>query len=205
MSPFSHPKLAFDPARYAGFIFDCDGTVADSMPLHFQAWHAAFTACGATFDFTPQLMLSMAGTGTYDSVHQLNERFHNRLDPDRVVGIMCEHLARIHHKVKPIPAVMAIAEALHALGKPISIASGGGAEHVALTLRHTGADRIFDIVVTRDDVERSKPAPDVFLKAAERMGVAPETCLVFEDSLLGIQAADAARMASILVPPVDEL
>lgn len=205
MSPFSHPKLSFDPTRYEGYIFDCDGTVADSMPLHFKAWHAAFTACGATFDFTPQLMLSMAGTGTYDSVRQLNERYHNSLNVEQVVAIMCENLARIHDQVKPIPAVMSIAEALHAMGKPISIASGGGAEHVALTLRYAGADRLFSIVVTRDDVERSKPAPDVFLKAAERMGVAPETCLVFEDSLLGIEAANAARMASILVPPVDEL
>ena len=205
MSPFSHPKLAFDPARYAGFIFDCDGTIADSMPMHFRAWNDALIACGAHFVFTPKIMHEMAGIGTIDSVLRLNERFHDTLEPERVVALMAKNLERIHHTVKPIRPVLDIARAMFEAGKPVSIASGGTREHVAKTLRYTGADAVFSIVVTRDDVARSKPEPDVFLKAAEWMNVAPQTCLVFEDSLLGIQAANAAHMASILVPDPSEL
>ena len=62
---------------------------------------------------------------------------------------------------------------------------------------------LFDIIITQDDVEKSKPAPDLFLLAAKRMGVAPDKCLVFEDSHLGIQAAELAGMASCLVQPED--
>ncbi len=205
MSPFSHPALSFDPQSHGAFIFDCDGTLADSMPLHYRAWKEAFESCRARFEFTPAIMHEMAGIGTIDSVVVLNERFGDTLDPERVVELMSENLGRIHHLVKPIEPVMAVARALHALKKPIAVASGGTVKHVRLTLGHIGADKLFDIVVTREDVARSKPHPDTFLKAAELLGAAPETCLVFEDSPFGIQAAQAAGMAHILVPDPAQL
>jgi HAD superfamily hydrolase (TIGR01509 family) len=106
-----------------------------------------------------------------------------------------------HHKIKPVQAVVDIALA-HAGRKPMAVASGSDAEIVVQGLQAIGILELFQTIITPVDVARGKPAPDMFLLAANRMGVAPERCLVFEDGLLGIQAAEAAGMASVFVPTV---
>ena len=103
--------------------------------------------------------------------------------------------------VQPIDDVCAFARERAAAGCPVSVASGGDAVTVHRTLRAIGVAELFPIVVTAEEVQRGKPAPDLFLLAAQRMGVRAADCLVFEDSLLGITAAEAAGMGSVLVTP----
>ncbi|MBC2594592.1 HAD family phosphatase [Ruficoccus amylovorans] len=193
--------LKIPPGDFLGAIFDCDGTLADSMPVHYRAWVEAFKAHHAKFDFTWEIFYSMAGTGLEDSVVQLNQRFNDTLDPAAAVRSQMEILDRLHHEVTPIVEVVEIARHYAQAGKKVSVSSGGTYRHVHETLRQIGVHDLFPVIITREDYARSKPAPDCFLLAAERMGVPPSACLVFEDSHLGIAAADAAGMASVYVEP----
>ncbi|QYY36378.1 HAD family phosphatase [Ruficoccus sp. ZRK36] len=193
--------LKIPAGDFQGAIFDCDGTLADSMPVHYQAWVEAFKAHHAKFDFTWELFYSMAGTGLEDSVVQLNERFGDTLDPHATVKTQMEMLDHLHHKITPIVEVIEIARQYAAEGKKISVSSGGTYRHVHETLQQAGVHELFPVIITREDYTHSKPAPDCFLLAAERMGVPPESCVVFEDSLLGIESANRANMASVYVQP----
>ncbi len=193
--------LKIPPGDFDGAIFDCDGTLADSMPVHYHAWVKAFKAHGAKFDFPWDLFYSMAGTGLEDSVIQLNARFKDRLDPKAVVKTQMEMLDQLHHEVTPIVEVVELARHYAETGKKVSVSSGGTYRHVHETLHNIGVHDLFPVIITREDYAHSKPAPDCFLLAAERMGVKPESCLVFEDSHLGIAAAESAGMASVYVQP----
>lgn len=199
-------ELKIPDGPFEGIIFDCDGTLADSMPIHYQAWSDAFRTHGARFDFTWETFYSLAGKGGIDSVTVLNERHGDSLDPLAVTQTQIERLDEIFHNVQPIPQVAALARAYHAEGKKISVASGGNRRHVHETLLAIGLADIFDVVVTQEDVARSKPAPDIFLLAAQKMGVEPAKCLVFEDSQLGLLGAESAGMQWVYVepPPVSE-
>ena len=186
---------------FQGFIFDCDGTLADSMPVHYRAWVEAFKKHGAKFEFPWQLFYSMAGTGLEDSVVILNERFSDTLDPAATVKTQMEILDSLQDQVTPITEVISLAQRYAAEGKKVSVSSGGTCRHVHATLRQIGVHDLFPIIISREDYARSKPAPDCFLLAAARMGVEPRDCLVFEDSKLGIAAAKDAGMASVYVHP----
>ncbi|HKO49143.1 MAG TPA: HAD family phosphatase [Polyangiaceae bacterium] len=192
------------PSReYSAFIFDCDGTLADSMPLHQRAWVAALRKYGATFDFGWELFMSRAGKSIELTVAELNAEFGTALDPALVSAAQRAEYDVLALGVKPIDEVVAYARARAQAGCPVSVASGGDAPTVARTLRTIGVSDLFPIVVTVEDVEHGKPAPDLFLLAAKRMGVAPAECLVFEDSLLGIMAAERAGMGAVLVASRD--
>lgn len=193
--------LQLPSGDFEGYIFDCDGTLADSMPVHYHAWAEAFKAHGATFDFTWDLFYSMAGMGLADSVHALNDKFGTTLDPHEVVKTQMDKLDEFHHEVTPIDDVVAVARQVIADGRHVSVSSGGVYRHVHETLHVIGAHEMFPVIITREDYRESKPAPDCFLLAAERMGVPYEQCIVFEDSLLGIEAAKRAGMASVFIDP----
>lgn len=194
------PPLLLPEGRFAGYIFDCDGTLADSMPPHFMAWRKAFEEHDANFDFTWELFYTLAGTGLHESVRLLNRRFRDTLDPDAVVRTQSRYLDETFQYMRPIEPVVQLAREL-AQKHPVAVASGGGREHVMATLKAIGLEHFFRVIVTQEDVARSKPAPDAFLKAAELMGVPPEQCLVFEDSKLGLQAAETAGMRWVYVEP----
>lgn len=196
MSPIQLPE-----GDTQAYIFDCDGTLVDSMPMHYRAWKHAFTKNGAKFDFTWELFYSMAGTGMHDSVHILNKRFGDNLDPEAVVEDQHQCLFQELHAVQPIHQVVELAHELKKEGYPIAVASGGDRRHVHETLSAVGILELFDAVVTKDDVARSKPAPDGFLLAAEKLGIAPEKCVVFEDGKPGIEAAESAGMRWIFIDP----
>lgn len=200
MSKAPPPPIVLPEGDFQGFIFDCDGTLADSMPPHYRAWRYAFEKHGAKFDFTWDLFYSMAGTGLHDSVRILNARFGDTLDPDAVVATQSEKLTDEFQHMKPIEPVTALARELHKSHK-VAVASGGGREHVEETLTAAGVRELFDVVVSRDDVVHSKPHPECFLRAAELLGIPPEKCLVFEDSKVGIQAAEAAGMKWVYIEP----
>ena len=186
--------------EYGGYIFDCDGTLADSMVVHHRAWLAALAAHGASFDFHWDLFMSRAGMSLPKTVEELNTQFGLQLDPLRVTASQREAYEAFLPTVQPISQVVELARRV-ALTRPVSVASGGERKVVLRTLELLGLDDIFPIVVTAEDVVLGKPAPDMFLLAAERMGVAPGDCVVFEDSVLGLRAAESAGMASVLVRP----
>jgi beta-phosphoglucomutase-like phosphatase (HAD superfamily) len=185
--------------QYSAFIFDCDGTLADSMPLHQKAWISALARYGATFDFTWELFMSRAGKTIELTVSELNAEFGLSLDPELVSAAQRAQFDALAVGVKPLDEVVAYARERAKAGCPVSVASGGDAVTVRRTLRTIGVADLFPIVVTAEEVTHGKPAPDLFLLAAKRMGVAPAECLVFEDSLLGITAAERAGMGAVLV------
>ena len=189
--------------NFEGFIFDHDGTLSLSMHVHFDGWIDSFRKNGGNFEFTREIAQSYAGVGMHDTGEILNERYSCSMNPQQVVNDQESYFFANLDKVLPYEPVVNFARKRSAEGKPISVASGGIRQTVIRTMEAVKIVDLFDIIITQDDVQHSKPAPDLFLLAAERMGVAPEKCLVFEDSHLGIEAAQRAGMASCLVQPED--
>jgi HAD superfamily hydrolase (TIGR01509 family) len=197
--PFAKTRL-FEPpsAGYRGFIFDCDGTLADSMPLHHEAWQVALAAHGATFEFGWTLFLRRAGMTIEATVAELNVEFGSRLDPVSVARRQrTEYEARLPG-IRPLAPVVEYLRSA-ARNHPVSVASGSERGQVIRTLEAIGVLELVPVIVTAADVARGKPAPDLFLLAAERMGVPPSECVVFEDAELGMLAAERAGMGAVRV------
>ena len=199
----SEPLFSVPARDYSGFIFVCDGTLADTMPLHQRAWLQALRKHGAEFEFGWDLFMSRAGKTIELTVAELNEQFGVKLDPVLVAADQRACFDVLAPGVLPLHSVVAFARERAAAGFPVSVASGGDAVTVRRTLATIGVTDLFSVVVTAEDVAHGKPAPDLFLLAAQRMGVEPAQCLVFEDSLLGIEAANRAGMGSVLVASRD--
>lgn len=192
--------MIFDPPtrEYGGYIFDCDGTLADSMVVHHRAWLLALAAHGASFDFNWDLFVSRAGMTLPSTVRELNAQFDIALDATSVIATQRREYEKELATVQPIIEVVELALRV-AKSRPVSVASGGERTIVQRTLELIGLGQTFPVIITAEDVTHGKPAPDMFLLAAERMGVPPADCVVFEDSVLGIEAANRAGMASVLV------
>ncbi len=193
-------NLTLPDRSFAGYIFDCDGTLVDSMPLHYRAWTASFRHHGAPFEWTEAEFYAGAGVPDREIVAGLNARHGCALDGDAVHETKLDWFVRHLHELTPVAAVAELVREFHGRGEKIAVATGSDIAIVDPELRHVGLRDYFEIIVTPADVKRGKPAPDMFLLAAERMGVDPADCLVFEDGKAGIQAADAAGMASVFVP-----
>lgn len=192
--------LTLPTGDFDAFLFDCDGTLVDSMPLHHRAWSRSFVEGGATFEFTWDLFMSRAGMGLHETVAALNTQFGTTLDPVRVVARQRELYRQEIATVLPVVPVLEIARAARGV-KPMAVCSGGEGEIVRAQLAAVGALDWFEAVICREDVGRGKPAPDGFLECAARLNVPPSRCLVFEDGILGIEAARAAGMQVVLVDP----
>jgi len=190
--------IEIPPGDFAALIFDCDGTLADSMPIYHRAWRAALRAHGATFDFTWEIFMSRAGVSTEGTVTALNQEFGTELDAAKIEEHQFSEYARLIEDVKPFPEVVAVARA-HFGKVPMAVASGGARHLVERTLELIGVRELFDAVVVAADVPRGKPHPDIFLHAAKLLGVRPERCLVFEDGQPGIVAAERAGMQTVFV------
>jgi HAD superfamily hydrolase (TIGR01509 family) len=191
---FSFPKGGFDAV-----IFDFDGTLVDSMPAHFDAWCEALSIHGAGGIFKEDIFFAMGGRPTRDIVVEINDEYDLKLDPESVAFAKRESFLKRIHSVTLIDEVADFASSLR--GRiPMAIATGGTRMVVEKTLKAVGISDWFDEVVTADDVTEGKPAPDVFLKAAELLGVAPEKCLVLEDAPSGILAAQRAGMQVLAIP-----
>jgi HAD superfamily hydrolase (TIGR01509 family) len=191
--------IDFPKEGFEAVIFDCDGTLVDSMPAHFDAWCEALASYGAGGIFKEDVFFAMGGRPTRDIVVDLNSEYGLKLDPEAIALAKREAFLKKLHLVEFIDEVADFAKLL--AGKvPIAVASGGSRYVVEKTLHLLGCSDWFDEVVTADDVSRGKPNPDIFLKAAELLGVAPEKCLVIEDAPPGVVAAMAAGMQVITVP-----
>lgn len=184
--------------RFAGYIFDCDGTLVDSMPLGHIAWKAALQKSGATFDFTWEVFVRRGGMGIAETVRELNLEFGSSMDPMQVVADQREFVWANLEQIRPLQPVVDFARAVSAFA-PCAVASGSERPVVARALEIVGIRDLFKAVVTREDVERGKPYPDTFLLAADLLGIPPEECLVIEDSPMGQAAAHAAGMQCIMV------
>jgi HAD superfamily hydrolase (TIGR01509 family) len=193
------PPFADDEA----FIFDLDGTLADTMPVHFGIWQVVAQRHGLTFP--EELFYRLGGVPTPKIAALLIEQAGLTLDAFAVAaekeqayfnGLSSGALA-----VRPIEAVIAIARARRAEG-PLAIASGSPRRLVTHTLAALGIADWFGAVVTAEDTTRHKPEPDVFLEAARRLGVAPARCTVYEDTDLGLEAARRAGMTGVDVRPI---
>ena len=181
---------------FDAYIFDCDGTLADTMGLHYEAWKMALTPHGA--ELPEDLYYNWGGRPTREIVESLNDMQGLFMDADAIVHANEKYYFSLLPDVQPIMEVVSIARSLHGK-KPIAVASGGGRKSVRLTLERLALLDLFDTVITSEDYKLGKPAPDPYLEAAHRLGVLPSGCLVFEDTEIGRQSAAAAGMECVMV------
>jgi HAD superfamily hydrolase (TIGR01509 family) len=189
-------KLELPPGSFQAYLFDCDGTIADSMPLHYLAWKKALSEWNC--EFNEDLFYAWGGMSVAEIITALNEERGLNM-PVAEVARRKEQLYFDHlPQLKAVPEVMEHIEASY--GQiPFAVVSGSTRDSVTASLRALKILDRFETLVCAGDYRKSKPDPDPFLIAAERLGVAPEGCLVFEDSDMGIQAATAAGMASVKI------
>lgn len=191
--------LTLPDGDFEAYIFDCDGTLADTMPTHYKAWMAALGEHGA--DFPEAMFYELGGVPTARIVEILNERHGLNMPVDATVAHKESLFLEMSSEIAAIEPVVALARRYHG-HKPLGVASGGHRRIVMNTLRALGIAELFQAIVCSEDYQRGKPSPDPFLEAALRLDVAPERCLVFEDTATGIAAATAAGMQSVLVPAI---
>lgn len=183
-------------------IFDLDGTLADTMPVHFWAYKNILIEYG--IEFTPELFATLAGVPAVGTIRKLNEMFGTSMDPEKIGHYKEREYEKIMHKMKPVDPVIELVKKYH--GKiPMAVGTGGYKRLAWKTMSILGLDNYFNILVSCEDVLHPKPFPDTFLKCAELMGVEPEICQVFEDGDLGIEAARAAGMMATLVTDYYEI
>jgi beta-phosphoglucomutase family hydrolase len=193
-------KIELPEGDFEAYIFDCDGTLADTMPLHYKAWCAALK--GHECDFPEALFYELGGVPTERIVEILNER-HGYSMPVKETATYKDRLfIEMIPLTLPIEPVAELVRQFHGI-KPLAVASGGKREIVTKILDALGIVGMFRAIITVEDYRRGKPAPDPFLEAARQLGVAPEKCLVFEDTTAGITSARAANMQWVLVQPPD--
>ncbi len=179
-----------DP-KAGGLIFDLDGTIADSMPVHFIAYRNILREFGV--EFTPELFRRMAGIPAVESVHLINRLYGVSLPAAETARRKEEEYERNMHLIRPVaPVVELIREQAGKL--PMAVGTGGYRRLALKALGLMGLEDCFRIIVTSEEVSHPKPHPETFLRCAEAMGVAPERCQVFEDGPPGIEAARAAGM-----------
>ena len=182
--------LTINP-KAKGLIFDLDGTLADTMPIHYIAWKNAAASYG--IDFTTGLFSQLAGIPLYPTVERLNQLFDKHIDPKEMGDIKEAEFEKNMHLTPEIKPVTDLVRKWH--GKmPMAVGTGGSRRLSLKTLEIIGLQGYFDILVTSEEVANFKPFPDTFIRCAELMGVDRVDCEVFEDGILGLQAARSAGM-----------
>lgn len=190
-------KLKLPAGPFKAYLFDCDGTIADSMPLHFVAWTTVLSEYGAAFD--EDTFYAWGGMPIVEILSTLNAL--QGLDmPVAQVAVRKEELYyEILPELKAVPEVLEHIHDKHG-HIPFAVVSGSTRESVVASLKTLGILDRFDTLVCAGDYAKSKPDPEPFLLAAQRLGVDPKDCLVFEDTDMGIASATAAGMQSVKVP-----
>jgi beta-phosphoglucomutase family hydrolase len=193
-------KLELPAGNFRAYLFDCDGTIADSMPLHYKAWKKALAEYGCTYD--EDLFYAWGGKPVRKIIADLNQMHSLSMPIETLAERKESYYHEQLHELKAIPEVLEHIEAQY--GRiPFAVVSGSRRASVVGSLNALNLLNKFDILVCAEDYKLGKPAPDAFLLAASKLGVPPQDCLVFEDTDLGIQAATAAGMQSVLVAQFD--
>jgi HAD superfamily hydrolase (TIGR01509 family) len=191
-------KLKLPAGPFNAYLFDCDGTIADSMPLHYVAWKKALGEWNC--EFAEELFYAWGGRPTAEIVATLNQTQGLSMPVESVANRKEEFYFKMLPELKAVPEVLEHIEAQH--GRiPFAVVSGSARDSVTASLVRLNLLDRFDTLVCAGEYKKSKPDPEAFLLAATKLGVAPKNCLVFEDTDMGIQAATAAGMASVKVPP----
>jgi HAD superfamily hydrolase (TIGR01509 family) len=180
--------------RAKGLIFDLDGTIADTMPIHFIAYRNILREFGVKF--TPELFITMAGIPAVGTIAKINELFGTKLNPEKFGKLKEMEYEKEMVKMEPVRPVVDLIRKYHGI-LPMAVGTGGYRRLSLKTLEILDLKKYFDILVTSEDVVNHKPFPDTFLKCAELMGVEPGYCQVFEDGRLGIEAALAGGMMAV--------
>jgi HAD superfamily hydrolase (TIGR01509 family) len=190
--------LTLPAGDFGAYLFDCDGTIVDSMPLHYIAWTQALGEWDCTLD--EKRYYAWGGMPVAEIIGMLNAEQGLRM-PVAVVAARKERLyVELLPRLEAVPEVVEHVEAQYQR-IPFAVVSGSTRDSVTASLDALKLLDRFDTMVCAGEYTRGKPDPECYLMAAELLGVAPESCLVFEDTDMGIQAATAAGMASVRVPP----
>lgn len=179
--------------HHRALIFDCDGTLADSMPVHWRAWNTAFTE--REWNSFPAYATYMTWGGISGEAVARRAAAHQPTPADLadVVTAKQTHYLALATTIAPIEPVLAVARAFRGQ-RPMAVATGSRRASVQRTLTTIGAQDWFDALISADDVAHHKPHPETYLKAAEALGVKPQDCLAFEDAPPGLESAQAAGM-----------
>jgi beta-phosphoglucomutase family hydrolase len=179
------------PENAKGLIFDLDGTIANTMQHHFESWRKAILPYG--IDFNADLFMQLTGKPRWATVEKLNELFGTKMDPIAVGNVKASHFKTLVNSTEEIAVVADVVRKYHSV-LPMSIGTGSTRNGAKKTLEIIKMQHFFDFVITADDITNPKPHPETFLKCAALMKVNPKDCVVFEDGILGMQAAKEAGM-----------
>jgi len=191
-------KLKLPEGKFEAYLFDCDGTIVDSMPLHYRAWKKALGEWGC--EFSERLFYDWGGLPVAEVISTLNRQQGLQMPVEKV-----EHRKEsLYYEL--LPQLQAVPEVLEQIEArqgqiPFGVVSGSRRESVVASLTVVNLLNRFQTLVCAGEYQKSKPDPEAFLMAAEHLQVKPEACLVFEDTEMGIQAARAGGMSWVKVPP----
>jgi len=191
-------KLKLPEGKFKAYLFDCDGTIVDSMPLHYRAWKKALGEWGC--EFSERLFYDWGGLPVAEVISTLNRQQGLQMPVEKV-----EHRKEsLYYEL--LPQLQAVPEVLEQIEArqgqiPFGVVSGSRRESVVASLTVVNLLNRFQTLVCAGEYQKSKPDPEAFLMAAEHLQVKPEACLVFEDTEMGIQAARAGGMSWVKVPP----
>lgn len=182
------------PDNAKALIFDCDGTLINSMPLHLEAWKEAFIYFDSPFDY--ELVYSSRGMKEKDIVELVNKKYELKISSEELIKYKHNYFMKNIEMLQPILPVLEIVHQ-YKNNLPMAVVSGGVKDIINAELDHLNIKELFEIILTADDPFKAKPNPDLFYHAAKALNVDARDCVVFEDGDLGIEAAVNAGMMII--------
>lgn len=185
-------------------LFDCDGTLVDTMPAHHRSWEATLREVDEHASLDYVRFCSLGGMAGPLVAAEICAWFDLDHDPHRLAMRKRELFLHEKEAPPPIPQIERFARRVAAT-HPVAVVSGGHRPAVENALTSAGLRSLFHVIVTPEDVEHGKPAPDMYLLAAERLRVDPAECLVLEDGPPGVEAARRAGMRVVIVGPAARL